>query len=89
MRIITLTKLVDKALDSMDLENHTIVNNVQGGYITVENALQSISPEWVQAVKDAGELWTLIEALNEVENDAYLEWNDDEIEEEDLICILS
>lgn len=88
MRIITLTHLVDNALEAMDLENYNIVNNVQGGYLTVEEALKSISPEWTQAVKDAGELWILIDALNEVENDAYLEWCDGDIEDEDLTSIL-
>lgn len=89
MQIIVLSKKIDKALSEMDDKNYTIVNNVQGGYLPVEKALELVSEELKPITIEAGQLWTLIDNLDEVENEAFIDWNDDNIDDETLIDILS
>lgn len=89
MRIITLSTKIDNALNNMDDKNYTVVNNVQGGYLSVEEALKIVSEEFKAITIEAGELWSLIENLNEVQNDAFIDWNDNKIDDDTLIDILS
>lgn len=89
MKIITLSNNIDKALNKMDAEDYSVINNVQGGYMSVEKALELVSDELKSVVVEAGELWSLIEKLNDVENDAFNDWIDGKIDDETLIeCLL-
>lgn len=89
MRIITLSIKIDNALNNMDGKNYTAVNNVQGGYLSVEDALKIVNEEFKAITVEAGELWELIKNLNEVENEAYIDWNENQIDDDTLIEILS
>lgn len=89
MKVIELSNKIDNAINSMSEQDWSIVNNVQGGYMSVGEALEKISTEHVELVKDAGELWSIISEFNDVESEAFNDWLDDNIDDEDLADILS
>lgn len=89
MQIIELSKQIDAAFQSMDTETYSVVNNVQGGYLTVDAALKKVAAEHHDIVRLAGELWSLIDSLDEVETEIFNQWLDDEIDDETLTSFLS
>jgi len=73
MELINLSKEMDKAIEVMDLEVYKVVNKVQGGYLSVEEALKQVSEENAHYVHLAGKLWNAIEKLDETEAEAFQE----------------
>lgn len=84
MELINLSKEMDKAIEAMDLETYKVANNVQGGYLPVEEALKQVSEENAHYIHLAGKLWNAIEELDETEEEAFQDWIDNKIEDEDL-----
>jgi len=84
MELINLSKEMDKAIEVMDLEVYKVVNKVQGGYLSVEEGLKQVSEENAHYVHLAGKLWNAIEKLDETEAEAFQDWLDEGIDEQDL-----